>query len=126
DWHARPDAALGRAAVVAAAGSEVGSPVAQGSVGARTGAVTGTGSAVGAVRGGVGTASGVLPSGVTVAALAAVNAAGSPLDPHTGELCGEPGSRPAAAAHAEALRRLAAARQETARRARTAPRPPLN
>jgi putative pantetheine hydrolase len=42
----------------------------------------------GGLAGGVGTASVVLPSGVTVAALAVVNAAGSVLDPGTGVLSG--------------------------------------
>ncbi len=49
-------------------------PPAQGSVGA------GTGAKAGGVRGGIGTASTVLPSGVTVGAVVAVNAAGSPVD----------------------------------------------
>lgn len=48
-------------------------PVAEGSVGA------GTGARAGGLRGGVGTASVVLSSGVTVGALVVVNAAGSPL-----------------------------------------------
>jgi putative pantetheine hydrolase len=52
----------------------------------------------GGVKGGVGTASTVLESGATVAALVAVNAAGSVLDPATGELYGarfgEPGEFP--------------------------------
>ena len=55
---------------------------ASGSVGAGTGAVAG------GLAGGVGTASVVLPSGVTVAALAVVNAAGSVLDPTGGGLAG--------------------------------------
>lgn len=116
NWRARPDAALGRAAAVDADRSGPGAPVAQGSVGAGTGAVAG------GLRGGVGTASRVLPppSGLTVAALAVVNAAGSPVDPATGVLygrAGSPGAMPPAAVHAEARRRLAAAARETARRA---------
>ncbi|MGH3713372.1 MAG: P1 family peptidase [Micromonosporaceae bacterium] len=76
--RATPDAALGAAAYDAAlAGS--GTPV-QGSVGA------GAGAQAGGFAGGVGAASQVLPGGVTVAALAVVNAAGSPVDPATGEL----------------------------------------
>jgi L-aminopeptidase/D-esterase-like protein len=55
---------------------------ASGSIGAGTGAVAG------GLAGGVGTASVVLPSGVTVAALAVVNAAGSVLDPTGGGLAG--------------------------------------
>jgi putative pantetheine hydrolase len=42
----------------------------------------------GGLKGGVGTASWVLPSGATVAALAVVNAAGSTVDPDTGALWG--------------------------------------
>ncbi|MYX26644.1 hypothetical protein GTY75_08170 [Streptomyces sp. SID8381] len=83
DFRARPDAATGRAAVAAAAASEPGGPVPQGCVGA------GTGAAVGALKGGVGTASTVLDSGVTVAALVVANASGSVTDPETGALYGE-------------------------------------
>ncbi|MFD7335191.1 P1 family peptidase [Streptomyces violascens] len=83
DWRARPDAAVGRAAVEAAASA--GSDVAEGNVGAGTGAV------VGGLKGGVGTASVTLASGATVAALAVVNAVGSPIDPHNGALYGEYG-----------------------------------
>ncbi|RKN04166.1 P1 family peptidase [Streptomyces radicis] len=119
DWRARPDAALGRAAVEAAAATGPGAAVAQGSVGAGTGAVAG------GYKGGIGTASAVLPSGATVAALAAVNAAGSPVDPATGALHGEPGRVPAAATHAEAARRLDRAMAATATRA-AGERPPLN
>lgn len=52
----------------------------QGTVGA------GTGASAGGFKGGIGSASVVLPSGVTVAALVAVNSVGSPVDPATGEL----------------------------------------
>lgn len=55
-------------------------PVEQGLVGA------GTGAASGGLKGGIGTASTVLENGTTVAALVAVNSAGSPVDPRTGEL----------------------------------------
>ena len=55
-------------------------PVALGSVGAGTGAVAG------GLRGGVGSASAVLPSGATVAALVVVNSAGSVVDPRSGAL----------------------------------------
>ena len=81
-WGARPDAAMGRAAVEAAARSAEGAAVAQGCVGAGTGAVAG------GLKGGVGTASQVLESGTAVAALAVVNAAGSVADPETGALWG--------------------------------------
>ncbi|MFD4539903.1 P1 family peptidase [Streptomyces bauhiniae] len=117
DFRARPDAAMGRAAVETAAASAPGGPVAEGSVGAGTGAVAGC------LKGGVGTASTLLDSGITVAALVVVNSAGDVLDAETGVLYGElfeglvtypePGVREAAG------RRLA----EVA--ARNAP-PPLN
>ncbi|GHB12221.1 MULTISPECIES: P1 family peptidase [Streptomyces] len=109
DWRARPDASTGRAAVEAAAASEAGSPVAEGTVGAGTGAVAGQ------VKGGIGTASVRLPSGTTVAALAAVNAAGSVIDPRTGVLygeygAGEPPVHPAPEVHEAAALRLAGMR----------------
>lgn len=88
DWRARPDAALGRAAAAAATDG----PVAQGNVGAGTGAV------VGGLKGGIGTASVRLPSGITLGVLVAVNAVGSAVDPETGELYaarfGRPGEFP--------------------------------
>ena len=55
-------------------------PLAQGTVGA------GTGASAGGFKGGIGSASVVLGSGATVAALVAVNSVGSPVDPTTGEL----------------------------------------
>ena len=78
----RPTAATGAAAVDAAAGPSGAGPVAQGAVGAGVGAV------VGGLKGGIGTASAVLDDGTVVAALAAVNAAGSAVDPATGGLLG--------------------------------------
>ena len=117
DFRARPDAATGRAAVEAAAAGEPGAPVREGCVGA------GTGAAVGLMKGGVGSASTVLDSGVTVAALVVVNAVGSVTDPGTGVLYGElfqgRVEYPEPRVHEAARRRLA----ETA--ARNAP-PPLN
>ncbi|MEU5087261.1 P1 family peptidase [Streptomyces sp. NPDC021356] len=117
DFRARPDAATGREAVEAAAASEPGAPVPQGCVGA------GTGAAVGPVKGGIGSASTVLASGVTVAALVVANAAGSAVDPETGVLYGElfqgRAEYPDARVHETALRRLAEAA------ARNGP-PPLN
>jgi len=71
----RPDRELARTAALAAF---AGGPVAQGSVGAATGAITGE------MRGGIGTASAVLPGGTVVAALAVVNADGTTVDPRTG------------------------------------------
>ncbi|AIA04149.1 P1 family peptidase [Streptomyces noursei] len=120
DWRARPDAALGRAAVEAAARTTPGSPVPQGNVGAGTGAVSG------GIKGGIGTASAVLPSGITVAALAAVNAAGSFADPHTGALYGTPTRLPDPAVHAAARRRLVRAREISAARSAASVHPPLN
>ncbi|MFF3819357.1 P1 family peptidase [Streptomyces bluensis] len=109
DFRARPDAATGRAAVEAAAASEPGAPVEEGCVGA------GTGAAVGQVKGGVGTASVVLGSGITVAALVVANAVGSVMDPETGVLYGElfqgggGPAFPAAEVHEAARQRLAEA-----------------
>ncbi|MEW2575568.1 P1 family peptidase [Streptomyces syringium] len=124
DWRARPDAALGREAAEAAARTETGAPVVQGNVGAGTGAM------VGGLKGGIGTASVVLPSGVTVAALAAVNASGSAADPLTGVLYGRffegRVEYPDADRHAAAQRALDAARRESAKRSAASVRPPLN
>jgi L-aminopeptidase/D-esterase-like protein len=77
-----PDVDLGYAAVLAA---ESGPAVQRGVAGAGTGALlAGT-----AVKGGTGTASVLLPAlGVTVGALAVVNAFGSPADAVTGTLLG--------------------------------------
>ncbi|AIR98900.1 P1 family peptidase [Streptomyces glaucescens] len=105
DFRARPDAAVGREAVEAAAASEPGAPVRQGCVGAGTGAVAGL------LKGGVGTASTLLDSGITVGALVVANAVGSVADPETGVLYGELfGGRvdyPRASVHEAARRRLA-------------------
>lgn len=57
-------------------------PVAQGCVGAGTGALAG------GLKGGIGSASCILESGITVGAIVAVNAIGSPVDPRTGDLLG--------------------------------------
>jgi putative pantetheine hydrolase len=73
-WGHRPSGEDGRAAYAAVRGA----PVAEGNVGA------GTGAKAGDLRGGVGSASVVLSSGVTVAALVVVNAVGSVVDPTTG------------------------------------------
>ncbi|WP_406133640.1 P1 family peptidase [Streptomyces zaomyceticus] len=118
DFTARPDASTGRAAVEAADASGDHAHVETGAVGAGTGAV------VGGLRGGVGTASVVLESGITVGALVVVNAVGSAVDPATGALYGSyyDGGRPSfpgAAVHGAAVRRLAAAREAAAP-------PPLN
>jgi L-aminopeptidase/D-esterase-like protein len=73
-WGNRPRAEDGRAAYAAATARTVD----QGSVGA------GTGAQAGGLRGGAGSASVVLPSGATVAALVVVNAVGSAVDVATG------------------------------------------
>ncbi|MDA2895077.1 P1 family peptidase [Mycolicibacterium sp. BiH015] len=72
-WKCRPDAAFGYRAA-AAARTEVGI----GTVGA------GVGARAGVLKGGVGTASVTLDSGVTVGALVVVNSAGDVVDPGTG------------------------------------------
>ncbi|WP_326775321.1 P1 family peptidase [Streptomyces sp. NBC_01445] len=139
EFGARPHAATGRAAVEAAAASAPGSPVAEGSVGAGTGAV------IGGLKGGVGTASTVLDSGITVAALVVANAVGSAVDPATGALYGRlfdpasvsssafasarngephphPYPYPSPEAHAAAQERIARAKEEAAGQAP----PPMN
>lgn len=102
DFTARPDAATGAAAYDAAADG----PLAQGVLGA------GRGAQVGGLKGGIGTASTVLESGATVAALAVVNAAGSAVDLATGALLGArlgfPGEFPAVDVSPEALAELRA------------------
>ncbi|NUS26306.1 MAG: hypothetical protein HOV92_19055, partial [Streptomyces sp.] len=102
----------GRAAVEAAAASAPGERVREGGVGA------GTGAAVGPLKGGVGGASVVLGSGITVAALVVANAAGAVLDPETGVLYGElfqgRVDYPQAHVHEAACRRLAEAAAKNA------------
>ncbi|WP_174673899.1 MULTISPECIES: P1 family peptidase [Streptomyces] len=104
NFRARPDARTGRAAVEAAATAALGARVPEGCVGAGTGAVAGQ------LKGGVGTASAVLDSGITVAALVVANAAGSVVDPQTGVLYGElfqgRAEYPEGRVHEAALRRL--------------------
>jgi putative pantetheine hydrolase len=78
DFTKRPDAEFGRRAAAAARPR----PVRQGTEGA------GTGAHAAALKGGIGSASVVLPSGITVAALVVLNSGGSPVDPATGELWG--------------------------------------
>lgn len=75
-WRNHPSATDGRAAYDLASDG----PVVQGNVGA------GTGAKVGGLKGGIGSASVMLESGVTVAALVVVNAVGWPIDLRTGEL----------------------------------------
>ena len=109
---ARPDASFGYRAANAAKGGAV----RQGTVGA------GTGAHAGGLKGGVGTASAVLESGITVAALVAANPGGSPVDPRTGELYGARYGLPGEFDH---LRRPS--RAETRSYVEDPPRrPPLN
>lgn len=76
----RPDTAAGARAVSAAALG----PVVQGSVGAGTGATVGKAAGPAfATKGGIGSASALLPSGHMMGALVAVNAAGDIYDPDT-------------------------------------------
>ena len=74
----RPDAGFGAAAAARASTR----PVAQGSVGA------GAGARAARLKGGIGSASVVLPNGITVAALVALNSGGSAIDLRSGELWG--------------------------------------
>jgi len=76
DFHAHPGPAVGVEALTAALTSD--GHVAQGNVGAGTGAITAE------MKGGIGTASVVLPGGIVVAALVAMNAHGSAVDPRDG------------------------------------------
>ncbi len=85
DFRARPTAEFGRAALRAALQDEFSDDTgaaAVGSIGAGTGAVAGN------LKGGLGQASVTLAGGVVVAALVVCNAAGSPIDPRTGDLLG--------------------------------------
>jgi L-aminopeptidase/D-esterase-like protein len=78
----RPDRTMGYRACEAATSGVI----EEGSVGAGTGATVGKLKGIEcAMKGGVGTSSVTLPGGVTVGALAAVNAFGDVLDPETGQ-----------------------------------------
>lgn len=77
-FHNRPTAEFGRRAADAARST----PVALGTVGA------GTGAHAERLKGGVGSASVVLPNGITVAALVVLNSSGNVFDTRTGELLG--------------------------------------
>ena len=78
----RPDASFGYRATAAAGGRRGAGPMTQGSVGA------GAGARSGGIKGGVGSASSVLPDGHTVGVVLALNSAGRTWDPATGELLG--------------------------------------
>lgn len=78
----RPDAACGyEAATSATAG-----PIAEGSVGAGAGATVGKFAGGKPMKGGIGTASIALPSGLIVAAIVATNGGGDVVDPATGQI----------------------------------------
>lgn len=101
-WECRPTAEFGYAACAAA---EDGAAMGLGTVGA------GVGARAGALKGGVGTASRVLPSGVTVGALAVVNSAGEVVDRDTGlpwmtDLTRDFGLRPPPTEEVDAFGRL--------------------
>ena len=76
EFHAHPGAETGVEALLNARSS--GHDVEQGNVGAGTGALTAE------MKGGLGTASVVLPGGIVVAALVAMNARGAAIDPADG------------------------------------------
>ena len=78
DFRNRPDATFG----VKAASAARSAPVRQGNVGA------GAGAHAERLKGGIGSASVVLPNGITVAALVALNSSGNVFDLGTGELLG--------------------------------------
>jgi L-aminopeptidase/D-esterase-like protein len=83
DPKVRPTAECGYRAAAAATDG----PVAEGNVGAGTGATVGKLAGAGrAMKAGLGSAAIVLPSGLTVAALVAVNALGDVIDPATGRV----------------------------------------
>jgi L-aminopeptidase/D-esterase-like protein len=75
-FHNTPDSTFGERAATAARTRKI----AQGTVGA------GTAAHAGPLKGGIGSASVVLPSGITVAALVAVNCSGNVFDVRNGEL----------------------------------------
>lgn len=83
DPSIRPDADCGYRAAEAAMSGE--GPLAEGNVGAGAGATVGKIAGLGrAMKGGIGTASIELPSGLIVAAIVAVNPIGDVVDPHSG------------------------------------------
>jgi L-aminopeptidase/D-esterase-like protein len=83
DGTVRPDAACGREAAASASTAAV----RQGNVGAGAGATVGKLYGMSrAMKGGVGSASIRLPSGIVIAALVAVNARGDVVDPATGAI----------------------------------------
>jgi len=116
DPAARPTRALVEAALATASRGEV----AVGSVGAGTGATVGKalGPAQG-MKGGFGFARLTVPSGVTVAAAVAVNAAGDVCDPASGRVLAGCRAAPDSLALVDARRVMAALPPDAARRCRT-------
>jgi L-aminopeptidase/D-esterase-like protein len=101
DRKVRPDAACGYVAAESASTS----PAGEGSVGAGAGATVGKMRGPDhAMKGGFGTASITLPSGLTVAAAVAVNAVGDIVDPETGQVIA--GARTPDGAGLEDMRRV--------------------
>ncbi len=82
DASIHPTAGWGRQASVAARGG----PVPQGNVGAGTGGTVGKSPGAIPLKGGLGTASAVLPGGVVVGVLVVLNPVGDVVNPATGEL----------------------------------------
>jgi L-aminopeptidase/D-esterase-like protein len=80
--HIRPTADCGYKAAEAATSG----PVAEGNIGAGTGATVGKMGGGRSMKGGLGSASITLPSGLIVAAIVAVNAVGDIIDPETGRV----------------------------------------
>jgi putative pantetheine hydrolase len=119
EFGARPDSTFGRAAVADALNGSADRADGSVRVGAwLTGCVgAGTGAVCGGLKGGLGTASVLVPGGNTVAALVVANAVGSPVHPATGELYGArfllpgdaPGLRRPDEAELDVLRRALAA-----------------
>jgi L-aminopeptidase/D-esterase-like protein len=83
----RPEIRPGADCGYRAASAATGGPIAEGNVGAGAGATVGKiAGRDRAMKGGIGTASIALPSGLVVAALIAVNAVGDVVDPATGDV----------------------------------------
>lgn len=105
-----PDAEAGRRAAARASGGRV----EQGSVGAGTGATVAKMGGPGRNwKGGLGTASELLDTGVIVAAIAAVNAVGSIRDPRTGEVVAAPRDDRGGMSDMDALLRTGRGRRRT-------------
>ncbi|MGG4457423.1 P1 family peptidase [Brevibacillus porteri] len=87
DYRVRPDRPMGYEAAQAASHEKV----AQGNVGAGTGATVGKLNGFGnAMKSGLGTASVILPNGLVLGAIVAVNAVGHVVDPQSGTIIAGP------------------------------------